>query len=415
VITLSQALKDWKAGDNQVSPIAVLYDISITDAITVRLVEGNPTGGTITYDGNVYTPAGIARGNVEQSIAGEIGSFEVQVSNIDGVPGGYIEQYELDGRRVTITTVPVSTLSPADAVVETYTIQGQAYTREVASITLGYSNLFRRRLPWRRYQRIRCLHDWERRFELGNGCGFPSDEFEADTTQLLVNGAVTDSEQKRRYGWYALNMTKASTADVNTAEFGSLYLETFSSDVTWSGANRNGPFLYKKLSGDFDCYTKVNVFGTRESGLLGMLCQEDGAPQDSWIFLARTRKTGEDISLTVRSSIDGSQETSVAATQPDPRYLRMKRVGDLFTLYYALVENTDWVELTQATVPMSTEIRIGAAIGGGEGQGLSASYPFFRFTSGGPSTCDRTKEGVDGCRVKDNVHRIFLFDGIPRR
>ncbi len=415
MIPLPQALKNFKAGDSQTSPIVTLYDISVTDAITVRLVEGNPTGQTITYAGNVYSPAAIQRGDVEQSIAGEIGSFDLQVSNIDGVAGGYIEKHDLEGQRVTITTVPIATLDPADAFVETYTIQDQAYTRETASVTLGYANLFKRRLPWRRYQRTKCLHDWENRFQVGNGCGFPSDEFEADTMQMLRNGAVQDTEQKRKYGWYALNMTKASSADVDVSQFGSLWLETTSSETEWAGTNRDGPYLYKKISGDFDVYTRVEVGNTREGGLMGILCQED-QDGDSWLFFARTRKPGEDIKLVLQSSIDGSQEPSITVENPDPRYLRMQRVGDLFTLYYSEDENANWVEFGEATMTgMAFAIRIGLAIGGGQGLALSAEFPFFRFTSGGPSTCDRTKEGVDGCRVKDNVHRIFLFDGIPRR
>ncbi len=414
MIPLSQELKNWKAEDNQPSPIVVLYDIEVTDAITLRLVEGNPLGGTVTYNGNVYTPAGIARGDVEQSIAGDVGSFELQVSNIDGVAGGYIEQYELEGRRVTITTVPSTTLDPADAMVETYTIQDQAYTRERASVTLGYSNLFKRVLPWRRYQRIRCLHDWERRFELGNGCGYPSDEFESDTSQFLTFGAVTDAEQKRRFGWYALNMTKTSFADVNITDFGELRLQTNSSDTDWAGESREGPYFYKKLTGDFDCYTRVNLTEIRDGGICGLLCQED-MDGDSWIFIARTQFFVGTVKVLSRSSIDSSLEPDVQVEDPAPRYVRMRRVGDVFTLYYSVDENANWVELTQSTIPMTAEIRIGLAIGGGGGGILGATFPYLRFTAGGPSTCDRTKEGLDGCRVKDNIHRIFLFDGIPRR
>ncbi len=413
--TLPQRFKDWKATDHQTDPPVTLYDISVTDAITLRLIEGNPKGGSITYNGNVYQPAGIARSDVEQSVEGTIGSFELQVSNIDGVAGGYIEQYQLDERRVTITHLPGDTLNPADAITESYTIQAQSYNRERASVTLGFNTLFKRTVPWRRYQRIRCLHDWENRFDLGNGCGYPSDEFMDDTMQMLKNGAVTDAEQKRKFGWYTLNMLKANSADTNGTELSELWLSTISNDTDWAGSSREGPYVYKKLTGDFDVYTRVELVSTRDGGLMGIICQEDGAPQDSWVFLARTRKPGEAIRIVLKSAIDGEQQDDFELADPDPRYLRMERVGDVFTLYHSETDNTNWVELTETTIPMSTEIRIGLAIGGGQGTALAASFPFFRFRSGGPSTCDRTKDGPDGCRVKDNVHRIFLFDGIPRR
>lgn len=409
---LPQSLKDWKARHANTDVIVTLYEISVTDAITVRLIEGNPLGTSLTLDSEVYIPAAIQRGEFEQSVTGELGSFPLTVSNIDGIAGGYIERYELEGRRVTIKTFAV--VDDADEFVETWTIQDQAYNRKAATITLGYGKLFKRKLPWRRYERPRCLHDWENRFDPLNGCGFPSDQFKEDSTQSFKIGGVTDSEQRRQFGWYTLNILKASSADVNITDLDALWLSTTSSSVDWSGANRNGPYVYKKITGDFDVYTRVDIVTTREGGLMGILCQED-LDGDSWLFYARTRKPGEDIRLTLRSSIDGSQEPSISGAFPDPRYLRMRRVGNVFTLYHAVVENEDWIEFATTTITMTPEIRIGLAIGGGVGTTLAASFEFFRFTAGGPSTCDRTKEGADGCRVKDWIRRIFAFDGIPRR
>jgi phage-related protein len=415
LIPLPAALKNWKAEEGQTSPVAVLYDISVTDTITLRLVEGNPIGAAITYNGNVYAPAAIRREDVDQSIEGEIGSFRISVSNIDGIAGGYIEKYDLDGRRVTITTVPVSTLLPADAFVETYTIQDQAYTREAASVTLGYSNLFKRKIPWRKYQRLRCLWDYENRFTVGNGCAYPSDEFEDDTTQDLSIGAQGDGEQGRLYGWSTLNAPSASRFNVNIDVLGELFIESSSSDIDWAGSNRNGPYLYKKISGNFDCYTQVIPKDFRSSGLLGLLCQDDGGPQDSWVFLARTRDDGDEIRIVSTASIDGSVEVTTVVEDPNPRYLRMRRVGDVFSLYYSATENTNWTLIQDRTVEMNQGIRIGLAIGGGQGLVLAATFPYLRFTSGGLGTCDRTADGPDGCRVHKNLHRIFLFQGIPRR
>jgi phage-related protein len=423
----SSTLKAWLAAEGQPDPLVTLYDIEVSDAVTLRLVEGNPTGKTLTFNGNVYTPAAIRREELSQTIEGDLGAFRLAVSNIDGIAGGYIEQNELEGRQVTITMVPLSTLSPADSLVETYTIQEQAYNREAASVTLGHTNLFKRKIPWLRFIRPRCQWGYERRFDWldqENGCRAYSDEFEDDTTQYLFVGGTTDSEQRRRFGWYSLNALKVSAWDTNTTLLSEMVVETSSNSVAWSGTSLNAPFMYRKIVGDFDVWTRVIHRAWRSGGLMGILCQESSSGQDTWVLHARTRDDmASDPVIRTSSALNGANEASTTVAEPSATFLRLRRVGDVFTSFYSLTEPASvaayaaaWTQADERTVAMSTDIRLGLSVGGGTtNELLGASFDFFRFQAGGLPTCDRTPDGIDGCRVHENIHRILAFQGIPRR
>lgn len=419
----SAALKNWIA-DGHAVPLVTLYDISVSDAVTLRLVEGNPTGSPITYAGNVYTPAAIRREALEQTIEGDLSTFQLSVSNVDGVAGGYIENNELDGRQVTITTVPLSTLDPADALVETHTIQEQAYNRQAATVTLGHTNLFKRKLPWLKYQRTRCLWGYERRFDWldeENGCRYPSDEFRADTTQGFWVGGETNAEQVRRFGWRTLNALKVTAWDTNQTLFDEATIETSATDAGWNGTTFGAPYMYKRVAGDFDVWTRVLHRAWRAGGLMGILCQEALSGQDSWIYVARSRDDlVSDPDIRTASGVNGVDEAHVVVDEPTATFLRLRRVGDVFTSFYRAAEpatvaayTAGWTQADQRTVAMDTEVRIGLFVGGGTSEEpLGANFDFLRFQAGGLATCLRTPEE---CRTHENIHRILAFQGIPRR
>lgn len=428
MIPTSTTLRNWAAAEGQPDPPVTLYDIEITDALTMRLVEGNPTGKTITYAGNVYTPAAIKREEIEQTTEGDLGSFRLAVSNIDGIAGGYIEQNDLEGRKVTITHVPLSSLSPADSLVEQHRIQNQEYNRESASVVLGHQNLFRRKVPWLRFIRPRCQWAYERRFDWTNqenGCRAYSDEFEDDTGQSLKAGATTNAEQIRRFNWRSLNALKVSIWDTDTALPSECILETISNDVSWSGSTFAAPFMYRRIAGDFDVWTRAIHTSWRAGGLLGILCQEAFSGQDSWVYVARNRNDmAEDPLIRTASGLNGVDEAATTVAEPTAAYLRLRRVGNVFTSFYAASEPASlavyaaaWTQADQRTVVMDNEIRIGLFVGGGVStETLGASFNFFRFVAGGLAACDRTPSGAElGCRAHGNNHRILAFEGIPRR
>jgi len=104
-------LQAWKAGDTRTDPLVHLYEIEIDDSTTLRLVRGDPLGsGSVTYLGETYTAAAIGEDEVTENIEYDLPQRRLTVSNVDGIAGGYIENYELDGRQVTILRMTLETL-----------------------------------------------------------------------------------------------------------------------------------------------------------------------------------------------------------------------------------------------------------------------------------------------------------------
>jgi len=111
MISIGQGLRDWKAGDTRTIPFVTLYEIEVDDSTTVRLIAGAPSGElSVTYLGNTYTAAAIEESESESNTEYTLETKKLTISNIDGVAGGYIEQYDLDGRTVTIHRMTLTTL-----------------------------------------------------------------------------------------------------------------------------------------------------------------------------------------------------------------------------------------------------------------------------------------------------------------
>ena len=421
MITVSDYMKSWKAEDGQRNPLAVLFDIQINDTTTLRLAQGNPTGtGSVIYNGQTYTAAAIAIDDIEQTIEGDLRERRLAVSNIDGIAGGYIETQDLEGRQVTITHVPLETLSPSDALTESYTIESQRYDRKTASVVLGHSNLTKRKVPWRRAERHRCQQDWVGRFLHENGCSFPSDYFGPDKRQNLVRGATTNGEQKRRHGWYTLNALRAVAFEVDGATYpDQLYMESSDPQLAWNGATRDGPFLYKLLTGDFDCFTEVLVYDDRVGSLCGILCQEAAGGLDSFVLWGVGHNQSDEHLVRLAIGLNDVQQPDSDTAIVGDSFLRLRRVGNVFTFFHAPTldvnsPTTGWTQLAQKTVALDSSVRLGLALTAStsEQARIAVGFSFIRFIAGGPSTCNQTFEQ---CSEYGNTARIFNMRGIPLR
>ena len=430
----SANLVAWKNAVVRTDPLVTLYEISVTDALTEYLVQGNPLGtGEVVYQGNTYRAVHIEQDELEQNVEGDLPAFRVAVSNIDGVAGGYIEQYDLSGRKVKITHVLASTLDPADSFSETYTIQDQEYDRRQAVFTLSHANYFTRKVPTKQFTRHKCRHSYEQRFLPGNGCGYPRDEFEIDTRQDFRPGG-TAAEKLRQFGWYSANADKASLFDVDSAAggvglFGCLNGFTSAGEIDLTPTGIQAPWIYKKLDGDFDVYTQVSL-GGREGGLAGILAVDQNMPTN-WAFCGRIlveRFTGGN-EVVALSSLSGIQGPAVSQQLADYNYLRLKRVGATFTFYTrpggsfgvntpAGIDPADdnWSLIDTRTL-YTGNAKIGLVVGASpiEQGEVRGSFPWIRFYSGGLPLCSRTIDGANGCREHSNQHRFFAFLGIPIR
>lgn len=418
-LPISSALRSWKEQESITDPIIRLYDLEVDDEGTVlRFVEGDPLGtGTLSYGGEDYLAIGIKREKFEQSIEGELPRIKLQVSNIDGVAGGIIETNDLEGRRVTITRVRLSQIAAAPEVPPvTWTVQRCSYNRERAVFELGMPNFFRRKLPWRTYQRHKCGQPYEHRFLDDAGCDYPSDAFEDDTTQDLRVGAVTNAEQVRLFGWNTINALRSTKWDTNKSVPNWLYAEASSQSLRWSPGNLNGLFLYKKLTGDFDLHTRVRLLDQSLGVMAGIACQEATAGLDTWIFFGRGL-ANEGAVIRVESARNAVSDPSYSEENETDEYLRMVRSGSNFTLYRSTQRDANWTQVELRTVSnMDVDVRVGLLLAAPalEIKTVSASWEFIQYRAGGLDACSRVIDDENGCEIHGNTHRFFGFRGIPR-
>jgi len=412
-LPLSSLLEIYKSADGKTDILCVLYDIEIIPGTTLRLVEGDPTGtGSLVYGGNTYLASAITRSEITQNIEGELPSLNVAISNVDGQAAGYIEQYDLDGKAVTITRVLLSTLSSADALSESYKIHEHTYDRRQATFRLGTTNLFKRRMPQKQFVRHKCQHIYEQRFQEDNGCFYPSDIFGPDTRQNFKIGATTDGEQKRQHGWHTFNALKVSIWDTDTSVPDAAIISSQSLDIDWVAAVHAAPFMFKKVSGDFDCWAEVEPTEYKAGARCGILCYEASGDQNSWVYLVREWSTAEEFIVLVASAEDAIGALPTALEEENAPFLRLKRVGNLFTSYWSL-DGIAWSQIEQRTVQLDSDVRLGLAISAPSTETGSVSTVFrqFRFLSGGLATCDRTPED---CSNHENIIHFLGFLGIPR-
>lgn len=417
--SLSTELKVWKDSQGRLVPLITLYDIEVNDSTTLRLVEGDPDcTGSVTFGGQTYTAAAITREEHDENVEGDFPSFRLQVSNINGVAGGYIEANELDGRQVTIRTGLLRG-NEADFQVETYTISGASYDRKAALLQLGPPNFFKRKTCPRKYQRMRCQHNWGARFLDDAGCGYPSDTFEGDTKEQWKFSNTTNDEKARQFGWYTINALKCGSTDANSGRLeinetvpGVLHIASQAEDIEWEPGLLNAPYVYKKLSGDFDVATQILPYRFRAGLHAGILCQ-DRVDLTSWILFGLAIDEGWQTHVRATAAVAGvgmdalDEETSIY------NWVRLVRAANVFTCYRG-TDGATWTSIGALTVAMDADIRLGLCLAGAriEKGVVDVGFSVFQFRSGGDATCERTREA---CRLKGNVHRYGAFPGIPTR
>lgn len=414
-LSISPSVIDWKAVDDQKIPYAVLFEIPVNATTTHRLVQGDPLGtGQVVFGSQTYLAAAIQLEDSAQQIDGTLSTHRLSISNIDGVAGGYMEREDLEGQIVTMIHVVCLPAGPVEVARIEAEIQDQAYNRKAATVTLGPPNLFRIKRPWQTRQRHTCQFDFADRFRVGSLCGYPSDEFGPDKAQDLRSGAAANAvAQKRQHGWWTLNAKKASEINVDLSLPDHLYLRSVDPDMEWGPQVYESPFVFKKLTGDFDANCRVASIDTRQGSLAGILCSGDAGSADTWVQLGRGQRQDGTEYLRLALSVSGAPAADNNSADVAAEYLRLRRVGNVFTFFYSL-DGIAWTELAQKTVPMDASMRLGLAISSPsvESQPVTAAFDFFRFTAGGDAACTL---GFSACTAKGNSARFGANPGIPSR
>jgi hypothetical protein len=348
------------------------------------------------------------------------------------------EEDGLAGSKVQIDIITYDLLSqPALATTETYRIRQAAASTSPAKVTLecGLPSLTDIDIPILLFSRTRCINDYNRRHTQGVNqlCRAPSDDFFRGTFQVLgsdENDAASTTwpaaETKRKYGWYTQNADIATiwkTSFIQLADlFPSSLWTVFESDAPisqiWKNAARTGMFMYKFLTGDFAIEThldfRANVKAERNSGIL----VQDPLSEGDWIFWGNAENSSSIEVLRRRVTNAGtSTDTDDTDLSDGAAFFRLERTGDDFEMSVKPDFDEPWVLKQTTTKTMSSRLRIGLVVHSDSSAALhllSSYFRFFRFTSGGPETCDRS---LEDCREegRDNEHQFNGFQGIPNR
>jgi lambda family phage minor tail protein L len=92
----------------------------------------------VVYDGITYTKFPIKHDTVSENTSGEVDSVKVTVANVDRTIEGYLEAYDLRGKKVTIKRVWADQLAdPTACMNEIFYIDSYGSTEEAAEFTLS--------------------------------------------------------------------------------------------------------------------------------------------------------------------------------------------------------------------------------------------------------------------------------------
>jgi hypothetical protein len=155
----------------------------------------------------------------------------------------------------------------------------------------------------------------------------------------------------------------------------------------WGTAD-NGHFAWFAEQGDVEIFARVQWNGTPPDqwSKAGVMIREWDDERSSMVDVVLTRNN--DIAMQYRagqgaSAGPGSGMRSAGITETNPQWVRVTRVGNVFTGYYSTVSGTpadsDWIQLGQITIGMSNNYLIGVALTS-HNVGLPATANFTNIT-----------------------------------
>lgn len=424
-------------------PWLELYTITTTQNGTLRYVDfQDPDArGTlptqVPFDGNDFNSKKITRSPIRSATDG-VTTFTVELEDPDGSLVAILRDEDgMAGVKVRIDLIPYNLLSnPALATTETYRIRQSSVSISPSRVALecGLPSLVDIDIPVILFSRSRCFNDYNRRHLQGEDqlCRAPSDDFFPATEQVLASDEGSAStttwpavETKRKFGWYTVNAnigTNWKTSVVQLADlFPGDHWTVFESDFPlsqiWLNAAQGGMYMYKYLTGDFAVETNLdfrnNVKAERNSGFI---VQDPNSLLD-WIFWGNADDGANEVLRRRVTSSGTSTDTDDTDLSDGATFFRLRRIGDDFDMYVKPDFDQPWVLKQSTTKVMSSRVRIGLVTHSDSSAALDllgTYFRFFRFTAGGPDTCDRSLEDCQE-EGRDNEHQFNGFPGIPNR
>jgi len=204
-----------------------------------------------------------------------------------------------------------------------------------------------------------------------------TDEFGASTQQNILSGG----DGAKSYDWNLLNGASADAIDVNSTNAGQLTINhnTVNSDA-YNGTF-NAPFVFKNISGDFD----IEIYGGDSNcdysyeGFNLIARDPSASAGEDHVRICSYNASGT-ITLFTGNTANSSTSIGVNDISIHDKYLRMTRVGNVFTLYSKATSGASWTQRSQWTRnDFGTSVQVGlAATTANTGGALNARFDYFR-------------------------------------
>jgi len=119
-------------------------------------------------------------------------------------------------------------------------------------------------------------------------------------------------------------------------------------------------YVYQTATGDCDITARVTaVSNTNAWAKAGVMIRETLAAGSTHVMTAITPGSG--VSFQRRTATNGSSLHTTTAGITAPQWVRVTRVGNVFTSYYS-ANGTSWTNLGSVTITMSTSVYIGLPV-----------------------------------------------------
>jgi hypothetical protein len=193
---------------------------------------------------------------------------------------------------------------------------------------------------------------------VATGCGASVDE--ALTTDAIQDDAFGSGWEGVAFGDGGPGSQSISNDLIHLSSGGS---------STTRNDDKNGGyyFYYQTVPGDFDVYVRArSQTGSSSWARFGLEVRDSTATNARKVELLQTRSNAIQYAYRATAGGNVTRDTVVGSNSTLPAWLRIARIGNDFTLYYAYTANTppqasDWVAWDTYTIVMSDPVLVGLA------------------------------------------------------
>ena len=214
-----------------------------------------------------------------------------------------------------------------------------------------------------------------------------TDEFAAATEQNILSGG----DGAKLYGWNLLNGAQADAIDVNSTNAGYLTINHDGTNTDMFNAVFNAPFIYKEVTGDFDIEVYMDSSGPASNYEGGNLVARDpdASAGEDHVRICQywTGGEGGHLAIWAGNTANGTSAEGYNAEATNP-YMRMTRVGNVFTLYSKAALNDAWTQRAQYTrndFAETVQLGIGATTANTDDD-LTVKFGYFNSLTGEPAS-----------------------------